>query len=583
MLPRMQLAALGSNAWLPSATCCCCIPAAWGGILICLYLLFRGMEMVREGRAGETDAFLGAPWQHEPFLVTYARGTLLVMSFIDVVVAVVGTLGIALRRAGLVAVLSLWMLLRLVPEVFVILAAFTYNVSPYSTGQLFCLAVLWMGFDIYLALAGLEVLLVVTLRGTVAPHFLLLLRKAQRLTLEDSYPACSREHLLAVLLEDPTCHAMLVSGKVDLAKLARLLPRAVEHRYVLPPPGDLAFAPDAEADLYNACVLQSDEGDQILTADHLLLAMCSTGILKVRGEEFRVDTHSILAHLRAAKGAERCVDDHNVPLGTSLLGCLPLEETVLTWTIVRVIAAVIWFVYWIMGLLNPVDVKDVYEYSALGRNHTWQTRLVELVLTFVGGLFSAYAMAGILYHREARWLVLERARDLGLPAAGLGAAFQAVWDSGEPEIKDWLELLKFGSTTTRRFFFFSVFEATCDVPIFGMLLTLGNVCGSYIHGAMNIARIGLFFSSPTPMHCEYSDWALMFFIALWVSFKVGACWATFLLWHLYQHGWVTNEDKGMGYLKSCSILPDAVTRSLAGLPRYMPRKEYDPEAKPILL
>lgn len=589
MLQRMQLAALGSNAWLPSARCCGCIPVAYGGMIICLILFLRGIELTSEVRDRQEGwTILGRPSSDEPLLISVGRMVLFTLGVGDIIASLVGSISTMLRKATPVAILTLWLLVRPVLEVFVTLVAFTYETSGFAHSTLLFLAFAVVLLDIYFALAGLELLLVITLRGTVAVHFLMLVRKAQRQCLEMGQDACSREHLMAALLEDDTARMLLQKGKVDVGMLASLLPPPSQRRYVLPPDGDLLFAPDAEADLYNACLLQQQEGDQQLTADHLLLAICGSGHFKLGKYKFEVDTHSILTHLRAAKGSERCVDENNVPLGVTLLGCLPLEETVLTWTIVRLAAAIVWLVFWIQGTKAWFNVTDVYEYAALGRNHTWQTRVVELITTFVGGIFSAIALAGILNHRDARWMILEKARDFGMPAAGLGHAFEVVRANDAPEAAQWLQALKTGPTRLRWFFFYSVFEACCDVPIFGMLLAMGNVCGAYMHGVMGISRIGLFFSSTNPMHCEYSDWALLFFVGVWVAVKCGAIWATFLLWHLYQHGWVTNEDKGIGYLKSATILPDWITRSLAGLPRYLPRghspyKEHDPEAKPIYL
>lgn len=557
--------------------------------MIAFLLFLRGIELTREVRdrnGGET--ILGRAVPSEPLLVELARLALFVLGVGDIIASLVGALGTLLRKATPVAVYSFWLLARLVLEVFATLAAFTYETSGFSGGMLLFIASLVVAVDIYFALTGLELLLVVTLRGTVAPHFLMLVRKAQRLTIELGHPACSRDHLLAALLEDDTACDLLQKGRVDISTLASLLPTLTQRRYVLPPEGDVTFGPEAEADLFNACIVQAEEGDPQLTADHLLLSICGTGHFRVHQYTFEVDTHAILAHLRAAKGSDRCVDENNVPMGVTLLGCLPLEETVLTWTVARVAFAVIWFFFWLLDAEAWFNIQDVYEYAALGRNHTWFPRAVELFTSFFGGVFSAIALSGILNHRDARFSILERARDYGMPQAGLGHAFEVLRSNGVKEAAEWLQQLKLGPTRLRWFFFYSIFEVCWDAPIFGMLLAMGNVCGAYMHGVMSISRIGLFFSSNNPMHCTYNDWALMFFIGLWIATKCGMIWAMFLQWHLYQHGWVTNENKGIGYLKSATILPEFVTRFLAGLPRYLPRghapyKEHDPEAKPILL
>jgi len=569
---------------------------------LCALLFLRGLVSALETAgwsAAESAVGVGTilgPWQaNESKIVETARGCLLLFGIGDVLMSLAGTVGIVLWKAVPMAGLSVWLLVRLFLEAFILMVATVCDTSGAGGAVTFVIGFLVMLFELYLALVGLELLLVVTLRGTVSAGAVQVISRAQMCAVQDGKAFCDRTHLLASLLQDAVARRLLQLSGLDVGQLMRTVPQATDHMGPMPGTGvDIPFAPDAEIVLFNAALGQSQEGDAKMNVDHICCALCITGYLTIGEHVYDLDPHAISVHIREAKNRRECPEGTFEPPTTTIFWCLPIEEVVAAWSVARIAAFVGSCLLWLIGYGFVFNLRSVFGGASLGIHVMWEMRILEAFTTTVAVLFSIYALMGIWGHRQARWRIYDKVQRMGEDwVLGLGEAFEICRNAKpvDPRTGLWLTQLKKGVTYTRLFFFWSILELALDIPIIGMYFSFGNVCGTWHSGVSNISRQGIYFSTKESMHCTRGDFMLIFAVAAWVAFKCTMAWTQFLLWHLYQHGWATDEQKGLEYLKSPTMLPEPTVRSLAGLSRYVQKHadvhhsmfaEHPDEAKPLL-
>merc|ERR1711957_222686 len=149
--------------------------------------------------------------------------------------------------------------------------------------------------------------------------------------------------------------------------------------------------------------------------------------------------------------------------GATLFGCLPLEETVVLYTLVDVVVSAVSLVC--LLLLNRSFG------SLLGLRTVQEMRTVEIVVSCISLVLGIAAIAGMWSHRSARYRIKEIARDANVGwDRELDEAFGAVLASDRDEGQKLLIMLKKGSRMTGWLMVWQGMKLFINIPIFGMVL-----------------------------------------------------------------------------------------------------------------
>eukprot|EP00927_Polykrikos_kofoidii_P049085 TRINITY_DN43216_c0_g1_i1.p1 TRINITY_DN43216_c0_g1~~TRINITY_DN43216_c0_g1_i1.p1 ORF type:complete len:644 (-),score=98.32 TRINITY_DN43216_c0_g1_i1:229-2076(-) len=588
-----------------------------GGFLTCAFLLLFGILQIREFRSigqGEGLLLQKAAVESNRFLVLLAWYVVIVLGFGNVVAAPVGFIGIVFRKTPPVMGVTVWLLSRVVLGAFVTINTVVYDTAGLGWAwTLLVVATPWLVMDLFLAYFGIQLLLAIALSMT-SQGCISSVERARRVARECGAPACDRGHLVASLLQDPVSRRLLEVAGANVSQMEGRMAFAIacaarseEADSAAPSRGqprkfitdamnlhNLPFAFDLKATLCDAAMLQQNAGDELLTTDHILLAMCSGGQLSINAPavpargvaaerlSYAVDAHVFRHRLRANRCPSKAGGPADVDAGATVFGCLPLEELVIVWGVVRCVGFLVAALFFLASIV--FEMITSMEFRFLGGS---VERLLGALFAVVGAIVSWGAVQGIRGHRLARQCVEEAARDHGVGSgAGLGEAFEVV--RGETEASRWSHRMKTGANVLWLLVMWSVLELVADVPVLGMAAFRANLCGSYINGQVAISRLGFWFSSPVPMHCSHEEKFIIVGVILWQVMKLLLCRAVFLLWHEYMHGWTATDLRGGAYLEPMSILPESVIRILAGLPRFPSRTNMalyfatGGEAKPLL-
>lgn len=473
---------------------------------------------------------------------------------------------------GLIA----WLIVRIGLEALAVCASSALALSGARWMGLARLAALLgvLAFDLYALYINVQLLLFLELRAKVSPSSHQFMAAAQRAALAELEPggwgSCCRRHLVVALLLDPDIKDILHSAGVPVQRLeAEVLTAAGldivgERERKLLQIG-LPLGADLQATVRDASVLQEKAGDERLRADHLLLALCAGGELDValaRGgcAHYVVDVGVVRQYLNAMQARSRASRPPEGAPGATVLGCLPLEETIMAWA----------------GALAAVEVFLLF----FVRNSKF-LGILETFKGLVGPVCHVLGLLGIIGHRRARNQVREAAACLGTRwDAELDEAFNAV--RREPEAAEWFRQLKRGADWTAVLWLWTLAELFLDVPIIGMTLAANNICGVYAGGLAGVTTASSALPS-TLLHCSPEDLALIAGMGAMLALKAVACWAVLALWHEYSHGWTTTDLRGLALITPFSLLSDPVAKVLAGLPRWAQARLGVTEAVPLVM
>jgi hypothetical protein len=677
-LMRMQLTALGMSSWLSRARCCGCFPISLAGIFVCVFLLLSGGVALYE-TLGEISFYFTRYNPHNPY-VLLARTLYGWAGIVDVALAVVGVFGIVFRLPIFALALTTWLVGRLVVGAYILLCVAMFNTMDVSWSVGFVYFFVAIAVSLYCVFVSLELLLVVTLRGSVSEQILELLLQAQSWAQQDGSQEIAKVHVVAAMFQDQAGVRRLQDDGCDTEKIRQWIDMELQQRGCHPgfqyhdheQPEDhvqLLFTSDATEFLSEACWLQREVGDSRLTQEHFFLALLlnnpevidtffqlHSGILTSYDQlnhkgrphdehhkgfcELMTETMSIEAAKRRALTLKFCqgfcfhgpADDVWRPTlisfmghrgepekvtvhpsdetgtnwttfvkirdsttwakalevkfshetqpdeaspGATILGCLPLEETVLVYIIVDMCISVV--------SLTTLFFLDRCIGALVGLRTYPMMRQFETFIGVTNIIVSGLAIRGIFAHRWSRWNLKDQALHFNVPwKAELDEAYDAVRSQDQEEADKLLKGLKLGANLTGVLLFWNVLRIFLNIPVWGMALMVGNVCGSYVHGIANVHTLGMW-PDHAPMRCTTADEELLLLTGFYFVVLVYFTWAMLALWHQYAFGWTTTDQRGLAYLDPLNPAPESCIRFLMGIPRYAKRAAGDPEAKPLML
>eukprot|EP00927_Polykrikos_kofoidii_P009529 TRINITY_DN13970_c0_g1_i1.p1 TRINITY_DN13970_c0_g1~~TRINITY_DN13970_c0_g1_i1.p1 ORF type:complete len:614 (+),score=82.50 TRINITY_DN13970_c0_g1_i1:87-1928(+) len=612
MIANMQLAALASKSRLSIPRFCSkAIPVFSGGTLSCAFLLLCGILEIREfcniGR-GEGFILRKAAVETNRALVAPVSYVVLILGVGSVVAALVGLYGVALRKAVPAAGLTAWLLAHLVLRTFVAIIVVVYDTAGLGWGRTSVLAVPVLLWDLFLACFGLELLLTIAL-NTMSQSCIASMQHARLVARDSGASACDRTHLVAAFLQDPVSRRDLQDAGANVTQmegcLAFPVPYAAQSAAADSPAlalgrqealdkdgtelDSIPFSSDIKDTLYDATLIQQCAGDEQLTPDHILLAMCSSGCFTInvpavpaqgvaaRRLTYAVDAIGIRHRLSAARCSLKASGHADVDFGATAFGCLPMEEIVAAWGVLQCVVLVatalflpssfIWIKFDILGGKGKI---------ALAAS-----------LAAVGAVVSWGVVLGIRGHRQARQCVKEAARRYEVGSgAGFSAAFNAM--RSETESSGWSQRMKHCADLLRLFLLWSMLELIADAALLGTAALRISICGSYVHGLAATSRLAFYLSGSVPLHCSEHEAGIITIVVPWMVLKLLLCRAVFLLWHEYMYSWAATAPGDSACVQPVSIMPEVVTRIMAGLLRLPSRKRIilyivtGGETKPLL-
>jgi len=539
---RMQLSAIGMSSWLPRARCCGCIPTSIGGLLICLWLILCGAVAILETMDVLHIAFRRYDSQN-PF-VNIAMFLYFMQGIGDFTAGIIAFIGILGHRPMVVLGFIAWLGVRCFLGFYVMLVIAAFNtMNVHSLGMLFFFFLMAV-ISLYCIFQTLEVLLSVTLHGTVDEPVLHVLDWAHARARESGSSTVQKDHIIEVLLQDHLYKNRLEQFGFGARNLESGKPyggRAVQS----PSSARMVMGHDSLAMVAAAAWIQREVCAKKLTVDHLCSAIAGK----------RPEEHAQLN----IKETEELPEG---PPGASIFGCLPLEETLIAYVILMMVID-------FLSLCCLVFLDRGFG-ALLGLRTVGEMRNVEFFSSLIGLVLGCWGLYGIFQHRTARWAI--KCAAYRLPRSphswenGLDDAFSKVRST--PDGAKWLKMLKGGTRSFGAFFVWSVVGLFLDIPIYGMAIVVGNVCGFYTHGIANVARLGLYHGGVSPLRCTHSDVMLLWWVGIWMALSVYMCWAMLALWHQFAYGWTCTDIRGAAYLDPISVFSQDAIGALATFPGW---------------
>lgn len=590
MLASMQLVAIGLHGWVKRATLCS-FPITAGVNIIWVFLLGRAALAALEIFDIFDIIFQRVDWK-DPFY-HMARVMLVISCIGDLTAALLGFFVVYDRRVVLAMLTVFWLLTHTLGGLLFSVVAAWLDVMFLGPGwTLIILFLTLVCVDFYCFMVSLQNLLAVTLKGTVAPSALVILEEAEQTATQSGSRVLNRNHIICALLQDELSLQRLRLARVDTDGMKRELgPGSIylagtQHTADTRKIRRLRLASDA-ADLFtHATTEQWRVGDNWLTADHLLLALCDRGQVVLTPPKTETNEHPDVAmkpHIYPAPevaemraGIEETRLHNKVPHGppgAPVFGCLPLEETVgvyITLQIVVCVVSLICLVFYGRGVGVLMRLRTVDE-----------MRVVEYWASLAGMVIGILALLAMFNQRYARREVREAAYKKGVRwDAELDEAFFAV--RKDADAPDWLSMLKWGGTMLAVNLVWNVIQLFIDVPVIMMFLIYGNICNSHSF-AMGTLYPGYASMGEGPMQCTARDGLIITLVALMICLQIYMSYCMLALWHQYAYGWTTTDLRGSSYLDPFSAFPEGFIRALSGLPRSAQRRLSGPEGKPIVL
>lgn len=540
---RMQLSAIGMSSWLPRARCCGCIPTSIGGLLICCWITVCGAVALLESMDSLHIAFRRYDSQN-PF-VSIAMFFYFLQGIGDFAGGIIAFCGIVGHQPMIVLGFIVWLGVRCILGFYVMLVIAAFNTMQVHG--------LWMMFffffmaviSLYCFFQTLEVLLSVTLHGTVDEPVLHVLDWAHQRARESGSATVQKEHIIDVLLQDHLYKARLERLGFGAKQLEAGSPyggRAVQS----PSSARMVMGHDALALVAAAAWIQREVCEPKLSVDHLCSAIAG-----------KTPEHH--AQLNIKQTEEELPEG---PPGANIFGCLPLEESLIVWIIFMIVID-------FLSLCCLIFLDRGFG-ALLGLRTVGEMRNIEFFSSLTGLLLGCWGLYGIFQHRTARWAV--KCAAYRLPRSphnwenGLDDAFNKVRNT--PDGAKWLSMLKGGSQKFGLLLVWSVLQLFLDIPIYGMAIVVGNVCSFYTHGIANVAHLGLYNGGISPLRCSHSDVILLWWVATWMVFSVYMCWTMLALWHQYAYGWTSTDMRASAYLDPISVMSQESVGALATFPAW---------------
>jgi hypothetical protein len=232
------------------------------------------------------------------------------------------------------------------------------------------------------------------------------------------------------------------------------------------------------------------------------------------------------------------------PKAPTILGCLPLEETVFVYICLEVI--------WCITSIICVLFFGVSATWIIGLKTTPSMRVLEFIISLLGLILGVgFALKSIWQHRIARLRIQQASAKLvggERHAQELDVQEAAALLRGEPKTAEWLGVMRVSAARLSIYLLFDVMRVFIAMPMALMALVVGNVCGSYIHGISNLAMATRMFSNEMPMHCNMDDWEVLFLLSLVCFLDLYIVWSILSLWHEYAFGWTTTDPDNAMYI-----------------------------------
>lgn len=194
-----------------------------------------------------------------------------------------------------------------------------------------------------------------------------------------------------------------------------------------------------------------------------------------------------------------------------IFGCLPLEETVLIYTLLCGLMC-------LSGLL-------IYGFAGHGPG-AWafmvkvpkvsQTVWFEVVLYVVGVLFSVVGLLAIGKDQLSRGMA-RRFQKVGLAFLELDRA---------PKL--------LSTSMLRGFLVFTIMRIAFFIVLTGLTLIVADVCGAYRFGMANTSMELPLFSVAEPLHCTHKDFAVLLAVLGVMCLDGYLAWGTWSLYSLYR-------------------------------------------------
>jgi len=369
--------------------------------------------------------------------------------------------------------------------------------------------------------------------------------------------ACEKRHVVAAILMNDEMKEMLRCAQVDTRRMEveigvpfdmRLDPKPSSFLDVVP------LGPDTEAVLRAGMQVQTQLADEVLSFDHFLSALCGDGEITVKPGNsgallldnmlrYKVDTRSIKEQVRKLREqvdevqAESAEGHSGVP---KLFGCFPLEEAIIIYAKVRIVFAVISFVFLLLG-------------GKGGHADFYALRILEGIVCILCVAFNAFGLSAIGSHRHGRKDIFHAATS-ALARSGrdaleldLGKAFDVVREAQAAPV--WVAQLKRGAYRLAWLLLWAFLELLLNIPILAVSLVEADVCKSYAHGISTFSSARLVpMRTQVQMHCTRADITALGSIGIVYGVQAYMCWAVLALWHEYAFGWTTTDLRGAAYL-----------------------------------
>mmetsp|Transcript_17998 Transcript_17998/g.42045 ORF Transcript_17998/g.42045 Transcript_17998/m.42045 type:complete len:609 (-) Transcript_17998:72-1898(-) len=552
---RLQLLSIGCSEWLKRKTCCCCLPlASLGGYLLCGWVLLRGLIRLNEVLG---PVHLLFEYSTKSPLALVARFLVVVIGFGDVMVGLLGLYGIVRQKIPAVAVFFCWMCLSLLLTLLTLPLAISFDTTYYGHWVAILTALLEIAFDVYLLFVATELLLLVTYKGKVSDAVDQVLCNARALAVERGDGEVQKADIAASLVEDDSAQELLRASGVNIAQLSAssVQPWGGNGTFSAPSRLSVRFSLGAQ-DLIVAAVAQQQEiGQPKLVVADLVIALCGNGKVDV-GTMQSVDMTALRQKIDDMRREETLREAYPGPPPVRFMNALPAEEMCLVLLVFQLLFSIVslWcFIVYGMGI-----VQRILRLRTLP-SMWW----LEFLVQVANVAFCCMGLSAIFKNQQGRKAVRARAYEIGVRwGAELGECFAAVMN--ETIADTWLSKL---STSSRMLFTVLLWNAVqffLEVLIYIMMLLIGDTCGFYMHGLMAIAQMG-----PNALEarvdCSRYDTMAMGATLCLLGFRIAFAYALLVLWHEYGFGWTTT-DAGLGILVPSNRLPEALVRSVAGLP-----------------
>ena len=560
---RVQILAISCSEWVAIRRCCCCLPLAnIGGYALCVWVLVRGLLRLNEV-FGPVHLIMG--YSTPSTLAYFARGLMTIAAFGDTTAASIGLLGLAMRKFRAMAVFFLWMWMSLSLRVLVTPIILTFDVPRAGTALAIMVSLLETALDMYFAVLAGILLLIVTYKGTVSEPAAEVLLASKVAAVQRNKSEVQTADFISSLLQDSLARDLLSSADLSMSRLDAATSAGGgtfghdgedSTALVTKRVRGVNFSSEVFALVAEAVQLKTEAGHPKLLVQHLVISLCSSGQVEEFAGGGSVNMKALLSKAGGPNRDEEGLggEVYSGPPPCRVFKLFPIEECVLMLTVIQGIfdaASLMCFIFSGVGLVE----------WALGLRSVHITQWLELLTHLISLVFCGLTLSAVSKNRQARESVRGKAYYYGLRwGAELGDCFLAVLH--DPMCSKWLKEL-YGSTRWLfGAFLWTIVEFFLEVPIYSILLVVGNMCGFYMSGLMAVSQLGAE-NFRVRIDCSRYDGLHVTCLALLLAMRFMYGVALLVQWHQYHHGWTTADAGVTALLPS---VPEALIRAIAGLP-----------------